>query len=160
MANAPVTLPGFDPTRTDNDPKYAYGRFAQQWLASGKPWGGDAVRAFVAQDPRWEIDPNSSKDDPRIRVKQAELDKWKPGTSIWQETIRDSGPGGANAVQFINAGGTTPPATMHAGSSWFDQVAPSASADPSSAAVTAPLVRTAPVSTFTPGPLTRFMRSV
>lgn len=99
-----VSLPGWDPRRTDNDPKYVFGRFVQSWQASGKPWGAEGARAFVAQDPRWEIDPQSSPDDPRIRVKQAELDKWKPGQSVWQDVIRDSGPGGANAPMFENSG--------------------------------------------------------
>src|SRR3990167_7493458 len=97
--------------KADNAPKYVFGRFVQDWLASGKPGNADAVRAFVAQDPRWEIEDNG--DDPKIRVKQSELDTWegKQGhASVWQDVIRDAG--GANAPQFMNVGGdagTVPP---------------------------------------------------
>lgn len=100
-----VNLAGWDNTRTDNDPKQVFGQFAQAWIASGKPWGADAVRAFVQQDPRWEIDPLSSQYDPHIRVKQSVLDTWKPGTSIYQDTVGDAGPGGANTPQFLNVTG-------------------------------------------------------
>jgi hypothetical protein len=97
----PVNLPGWESSRTDNDPKYTFGRFAQ---SLGGKITGDDVRNFVSLDPRWEIDPTSSKDDPRIRVKQEELNTWKPGhESRWQDVIRDSGPGGANAAQFMNS---------------------------------------------------------
>lgn len=101
--NQSINLPGWMSNRTDNDPKQVMGQFAQNWMAQGKQWGADGVRAFVAQDPRWEINPNSSPNDPQIRVKQDVLNGWKPGTSTWQDVIRDSGPGGANAPQFNNA---------------------------------------------------------
>lgn len=101
-----VNLPGWDPSRTDNDPKMELGRFA---ASKGGILTGDDIRAFVAADPRWEIDPNSSRDDPHIRVKQNELDKWKPGVSMWQDVIADSGPGGANRAQFSNADGGPSP---------------------------------------------------
>ncbi len=104
-SGANVNLAGFDSSRTDNDPKQVFGQFAQAWIASGKPWGADAVRAFVQQDPRWEIDPSSSQYDPHIRVKQSILDTWKPGTSIYQDVIGDSG--GANNPQFLNVYGDT-----------------------------------------------------
>lgn len=128
MANS-VRLAGWDASRTDSDPKYAFGRFVQDWQASGKPYNADAVRAFVAQDPRWEVDPaTAAGSDPHIRVKQTALDTWKPGTSIYQDVIKDSGPGGANAPMFENAGGAGPavaPARPAAsGSSWWTQNAP------------------------------------
>ena len=95
---------GFDTARLNNsndlDPKTVFGRFVS---SKGGHITADDVRAFVAADPRWEIDPTSSQDDPHIRVKQSDLDKWKPGESVWQDVIRDSGPGGANAGQFSNA---------------------------------------------------------
>lgn len=98
------TVVGFETTRLNNpndlDPKTVFGRFVS---SKGGRITADDVRAFVAADPRWEIDPTSSQDDPHIRVKQAELDKWKPGQSVWQDVIRDSGPGGANIGQFSNA---------------------------------------------------------
>ena len=95
-------MPGFDQSRLDNpndgDPKIVFARFA---ASKGGVITADDVRAFVAADPRWEIDPNSGPNDPHIRVKQSELDRWKPGVSVWQDVIRDSG--GANQAQFVNA---------------------------------------------------------
>ncbi len=100
-----VTMAGWDASRTDDDPKMVFGRWAQQATQGGKiPLTGDMVRQFVSSDPRWEVDPNSSAGDPRIRVKQGELDQWKPGTSVYQDVIGDSG--GAGRVQFMNAAGT------------------------------------------------------
>jgi hypothetical protein len=141
-----VNLPGWDPRRTDNDPKQVFGAFAQSWINSGKPWNADAVRAFVAQDPRWEL--SGSATDPQIRVKQSELDKWKPGTSIWQDVIRDAG--GANGVQFLNAGGAAPSPTPTAarGSSWWDANAPTALAR--SLPASAPLPLTPALDAYAP----------
>lgn len=115
---------GFEQSRlnnpTDNDPKTVFGR----WVASmGGQITGDDVRAFVASDPRWEINPASSPNDPQIRVKQTALDTWKPGTSYWQDPIRDAGPGGANAGQFENAAGSGPgyaPTTADSMTGWLD----------------------------------------
>jgi hypothetical protein len=106
-----VNLPGWEGSRTDGDPKYQFGRFAQ---SKGGTLTGDDIRGFVAADPRWEIQDGSSQDDPRIRVKQGDLNTWKPGhESRWQDVIQDSGPGGANRAQFINSepdpGGGLPP---------------------------------------------------
>lgn len=97
-----VNLPGWDNQRTDLDPKMEFGRYAQ---SKGGHLTGDDVRAFVAADPRWELGGKTGGDDPLIRVKQAELDKWKPGQSVWQDVIGDSGPGGANTAAFFNAAG-------------------------------------------------------
>lgn len=102
--------PGWEESRlnnpTDTDPKTEFGRYV---AAHGGHVTGDDVRAFVSSDPRWEIDPTSSPDDPRIRVKQTALDLWKPGQSIYQDVIKDSGPGGANVGMFENAGGPSGP---------------------------------------------------
>lgn len=103
--NGKVNLPGWDSSRTDSDPKMVFGRFAQWWTQTmGRPWGADAVRYLAAHDPRWELR-NGDSNDPLIRVKQSELDKWKPGTSIWQDAVSDSGPGGKNGISFSNAEG-------------------------------------------------------
>ncbi len=104
-----VNLAGWDPTRTDNTGKMEFGRFAQ---SKGGHVTGDDIRAFVAQNPdEWELDPRSSANDPHIRQKQAWLDNpanndGKTGArSIWQDVIRDAGPGGANAAAFSNVEG-------------------------------------------------------
>ena len=100
-------LPGWETDRLnnpqDNDPKTVFGRFVEDWIASGREWNGDGARAFVASDPRWRID-NSNPADPKIWVDQAELDKWKPGRTVPQDVVRDAG--GANGPQFINADGS------------------------------------------------------
>ncbi len=114
MANGSVNLSGFDPSRTDDSPKYTFGRWAQQWQRSGKPWGADAIRAFVAQDPRWELDDPTSL-DPKLRVRQSELDKWKPGQSVWQDVIGDAG--GQNRIQYQNMGGSAPLSSPTTGTS-------------------------------------------
>jgi hypothetical protein len=107
-SDEPVTyhpLAGFDTGRLNNpndvDPKYVFGRWAYQKTNGGAiPLTGDMVREFVANDPRWEIDPFSSAEDPKIRVKQQALDSWKPGVSIYQDVITDSG--GRGAISFYN----------------------------------------------------------
>lgn len=101
-------VPGFDTTRLnnpqDNDPKTVFGRFASS--KGGHVTAAD-ILGFAQADPRWET--SGSPNDPLLRVKQAELDKWKPGKSLWQDVIRDAG--GMNAAQFLNAPGQEAPAT-------------------------------------------------
>jgi hypothetical protein len=126
-STASVTLAGWDPSRTDNNGKYEYGRAVQAALNSGQTYNADWVRSFVAQHPNeWEIDPNSSPNDPHIRQKQSYLnsatgDSKQGQTSIYQDVLGDAG--GANRPQFSNVEGD--PALGYA--------APTASASPSMA---------------------------
>lgn len=105
---------GFDTGRLNdpNDlaPKYVYGRFAQNWQNDhGGQWNEEGLRAFVQQDPRWELLEKGGGGEPLLRVKQDELNKWqgKQGhESIWQDVFQDFG--GKNGVQFENAMSPTP----------------------------------------------------
>jgi hypothetical protein len=126
-STASVNLAGWDPSRTDNNGKYEYGRAVQAALNSGQTYNADWVRNFVSQHPNeWEIDPNSSPNDPHIRQKQSYLnsatgDSKQGQTSIYQDVLGDAG--GANRPQFSNVEGD--PALGYS--------APTASASPSMA---------------------------
>lgn len=97
---------GFDQSRL-NDPNDQSGKYVfSRWILDQTGGTGQGVtpamiQQFVASHPNWEINPNSSPNDPQIRIKPGDPSLGSK-TSYWQDVIQDSGPGGKNLMQFSN----------------------------------------------------------